>query len=156
MQTFIPEIVYADCAAVLDRQRLGKQRVECLQIMNILCGVQPAHRKGWRNHPAVVMWQGWEYALLHYTEAICDEWTDRGYIDNCMERVRSAFYHKHCREPFVIAGYPGWWDDMEIHVSHQSNLMRKNPDHYSPFYGHVPDDLPYVWGYPRKLQGQGV
>ena len=33
MQTFVPCETYLECARVLDRQRLGKQRVESLQIL---------------------------------------------------------------------------------------------------------------------------
>lgn len=142
MQTFIPETTYVDCAAVLDRQRLGKQRVECLQIVNILCDVQPSHRKGWRTHPAVLMWRGYEYALTQYAKAVCDEWTSRGYIDTCLDKINAAFYAKYSG---ASCEYPEWWGNTDIHRSHQSNLLRKDYDHYSMFYANVPDDLPYVW-----------
>lgn len=36
MQTFLPYKDFAECARVLDDKRLGKQRVECLQILNAL------------------------------------------------------------------------------------------------------------------------
>ncbi len=42
MQTFIPEPDLYQSVRVLDRQRLGKQRVETLQIMNACVGL--AHR----------------------------------------------------------------------------------------------------------------
>ena len=38
MQTFLPYASFEESAKVLDRQRLGKQRVECLQIFNALAG----------------------------------------------------------------------------------------------------------------------
>jgi Pyrimidine dimer DNA glycosylase len=143
MQTFIPETLYADCAEVLDRQRLGKQRVECLQIMNVLCGV--ATKSGWSNHPAVTMWRGWEYGLMMYGQAICDEWTGRGYMDTCSKKIRESFYYKHGSIPFEMTMYPDWWYDLSVHRSHQSNLLRKDYNHYSVFYSDVPDDLEYVW-----------
>ncbi len=37
MQTFLPYDSYADSAAVLDRARLGKQRVEAKQILLFAC-----------------------------------------------------------------------------------------------------------------------
>jgi hypothetical protein len=49
MQTFLPYESYARSAAVLDRQRLGKQRVEAMQILRVLAG----ETAGWGNHPAV-------------------------------------------------------------------------------------------------------
>lgn len=48
MQTFLPYSDFALCAKVLDNKRLGKQIVECRQIMQCLLGL----REGWRNHPA--------------------------------------------------------------------------------------------------------
>lgn len=36
MQTFLPYPDFAESASVLDRQRLGKQRVETLQVMKAL------------------------------------------------------------------------------------------------------------------------
>lgn len=141
MQTFIPETDYAECAAVLDRQRLGKQRVECLQIMNVL--TNSTATKGWRNHPAVIMWRGHEYSLMQYSIAVCNEWTKRGYIDNCAVKIRDAFFNKYSLAPFTM-DVPDWWGREDIHLSHKSNLLRKNYDHYSAFWD-VPNDLPYVW-----------
>lgn len=53
MQTFLPYTDPEKCARVLDNKRLGKQRVEAIQILNVLLGV--TQTKGWRNHPAVKM-----------------------------------------------------------------------------------------------------
>ena len=38
MQTFLPYADFPGSAKVLDRKRLGKQRVECCQILNTLLG----------------------------------------------------------------------------------------------------------------------
>lgn len=50
MQTFLPYPSFAESARVLDRQRLGKQRVEVLQLLRALTG----QTKGWANHPAAL------------------------------------------------------------------------------------------------------
>ncbi|MCM3554595.1 hypothetical protein M3697_05675 [Janibacter melonis] len=55
MQTFLPYADLAATAEVLDRERLGKQRVECIQVVRAL--VVPGD--GWRHHPAATMWRGW-------------------------------------------------------------------------------------------------
>ena len=60
MQTFVP---YPDCkltAECLDYRRLGKQRVEAMQIINCLEGTGSTH---WTRHPAVRMWVGHTTAL---------------------------------------------------------------------------------------------
>ena len=49
MQTFLPYPDFVASARCLDRRRLGKQRVEVLQLLRAL--LVPG--SGWANHPAV-------------------------------------------------------------------------------------------------------
>lgn len=145
MQTFLPYASFDASAAVLDRQRLGKQRVEALQIMRALT----KGSKGWSHHPAVLMWRGYELALAEYTSVICDEWTSRGYVDTCKEKT----LHLIGLTPLDLEGCafwdhvedPEWLGDPALHASHRSNLLRKMPSHYGQFGWTEPDDLPYVW-----------
>ena len=58
MQTFLPYTDFIKSAKCLDYKRLGKQRVEAKQILNILLG--ETTKAGWTNHPAVLMWSGYE------------------------------------------------------------------------------------------------
>lgn len=132
VNTFLPYADFIQSAKALDYRRLGKQRVEAWQILNALLG----NSKGWTNHPATNMWRGHEKALCEYGIAICDEWINRGYKDTMRER----FISLHSQLPDT--GLPEFIGNLEFHVSHQSNLKRKDADHY-PF--EVPDDLPYVW-----------
>ncbi len=53
MQTFLPYVNFHSTARTLDYRRLGKQRVEALQIHNIVSGKRTTG--GWINHPAGVM-----------------------------------------------------------------------------------------------------
>jgi hypothetical protein len=134
MQTFLPDHSYFVSARILDRQRLGKQRVEAYQILRALRG----ESKGWVNHPATRMWRGYERSLIIYTELICQEWIDRGYKDSIKPKVSA-----------MLADYPDYvsppWLTYELIRTHQSNLVRKNPHYYRPFFPEVPDDLPYLW-----------
>lgn len=70
MQTFLPYADFAKSAQVLDYRRLGKQRVECLQILNALTGKST----GWVNHPVVRAWKGHELSLCCYGLRVCTEW----------------------------------------------------------------------------------
>ena len=83
MQTFLPFPDFQQSAAVLDRVRLGKQRVEALQILRAL--VIPEY--GWQSHPAVRMWMGYVPALTMYGLAMVDEWTARGGEDTTREKI---------------------------------------------------------------------
>jgi hypothetical protein len=138
MQTFIPYgRAFSANARVLDRQRLGKQRVEGLQILRTLEGLN----HGWANHPAVKMWEGYSEALAKYTSDICDEWTSRGYLDSCKDKVLNLV---PLRLGQKIA-LPDWIDDIEIALSHKSNLVRKLPGYYGAVWPNVPDNMPYKW-----------
>lgn len=134
MQTFVPFSNISDCAAVLDRQRLGKQRVETFQLLRTNCGIV----SGWRNHPAAKMWLGHESGLIAYGVAICDEWILRGYKDTCREKIL-AF-----GEP-DITDMPAWWGDERIHSSHRSALLRKSPEWYEQFGWTDDPAVAYVW-----------
>ena len=72
MQTFLPHKSFNESFKVLDYRRLGKQRVEAKQILNVL--LDRTTTKGWRNHPIVRMWAGYENALKQYFNECVDEW----------------------------------------------------------------------------------
>ena len=141
MQTFVPETSFTDSVRVLDRQRLGKQRVETLQIMNALVG----ESKGWTNHPATRMWRGYEDALLVYQMHTVREWKARGYKDTCWEKT-CAVYAKHFGEidPFDVS-IPHWWGDDRVHDSHKSALVFKDPVWYNQVYPDVVGEYNYYW-----------
>lgn len=134
MQTFVPEDTFGACAAALDSKRLGKQRVEVLQILKALTGGS----WGWRNHPATKMWEGHEAGLCAYGLAVCGEWVARGYKDTCADKMRAII----SPDPTDL---PWWWGNVEMMESHRSNLVRKAPDFYRPRYPSVSDALPYLW-----------
>jgi hypothetical protein len=140
MQTFLPYPSYEQTAKCLDMRRLGKQRVEGLQILNVLLGIG---KGGWKNHPAVKMWRGHEYQLVRYIHDICWEWSERGYRDTVGEKV-ADLYLQH--KIYDMSGEePPWLYDEKFHASHRSNLLRKDPIHYGKFGWTEPPDLPYIW-----------
>ena len=136
MQTFLPVPDFAESARVLDDARLGKQRVEAYQIIRTLDGVT----RGWRNHPAVRMWRGFEPALIVYTLAVCDEWDRRGHADSVREKLAV-----HFREDGGQVLLPDWLGHDALHASHRSNLLRKDPEFYGRYGWTDPSDLPYFW-----------
>lgn len=140
MQTFVPYGPMFDAnAKALDMRRLGKQRVETYQIIRALTGEQ----KGWRHHPAVKMWGGYEAALTLYGMTMCTEWVRQGYKDTLM--VKFAKYLADFTKDADSVEYPAWLWDSDVMVSHRSNLIRKMPDFYGPKWPTTPNDLPYVW-----------
>jgi hypothetical protein len=133
VQTFLPYADFVAAAEVLDWQRLGKQRSECLQILRaIWC---PAY--GWQHHPAVNMWRRHPRALATYGLAICAEWARRGYRDNGTAAELAAFA--------TTPQPPPPWITPALCASHRSNLLRKDRVYYSKFGWTEPDNLPYIW-----------
>ena len=161
MQTFLPYKSFKESAKVLDWRRLGKQRVECKQLLQaLLCGpyqvkvgdvwlpikdpssTTAATRKTpWFNHPAAKMWMCYEDTLVVYAIEICKEWINRGYNDSLL-----PFFLDYNNVDGLYAQEPPWLGEEEFHASHRSNLLRKDYAHYSQFGWDESPDLPYVWG----------
>jgi len=132
MQTFLPYPDFEKSFEVLDSRRLGKQRVEAFQILNIL--LNRTTSRGWRNHPAVLMWRGHANALKLYFNLCVLHWVSRGYKNNMsFEKIGGK----------VV--FPSWFGDAKFHASHRSNLLRKDEHHYGKFGWKESDDLAYVW-----------
>ncbi len=136
MQTFLPEMTFTASAQALDNKRLGKQRVEVLQLLRALSG----ESKGWVNHPACRMWRGYEKGLAVYGLAVCFEWLERGFKDTCEEKI-IAIGQKYTHQSQL---YPPWLNEDFI-TAHRSNLIRKNPEYYAHKWPDTPKDLPYIW-----------
>ena len=130
MQTFLPYPDFVDSAKSLDNKRLGKQRVEALQILK---GIYiPDY--GWRHHPCVKMWKDYPHALQIYMNACIDEWVDRGF-KNTMQKARVDSFTE----------LPSWFGNKLFHDTHKSNLLRKDINFYVQYNWAVPMDLPYYW-----------
>jgi len=171
MQTFLPYPNFHLTAQVLDQRRLGCQRKEAYQILKTLkqgewtcpncpgpvthfnpyktgyrcynCEA-PLKRTGWYHHPAVQQWKGYEAGLMLYLREMCMEWTRLGFEDTCLEKAQAFGFPS---SPILL---PDWLGNERFHLSHQSNLLRKDHEHYGQFFMGVPDDLPYVWPVQKK------
>ncbi len=147
MQTFTPYSDFSASLAVLDQKRLGKQRVEVIQIIRAL--TVPGY--AWSSHPAVLMWKGFEEALGRYGLTACEVWLERGFGDSCAATITAdllAYGISPIRSYTQLAAadaLPSWLFDEEVQRSHRSALVRKDPEQYRPAFGDVPDDVPYVW-----------
>jgi hypothetical protein len=147
VQTFVPYADFARTARVLDTKRLGKQRVEVIQIVRAL--TVPGY--AWASHPAVLMWKGHEEALGSYGLAMCDEWLGRGFGDTCAATIRADLATagvtrlRDFESLQADGALPPWLADEDVQVSHRSALVRKDPGHYAAVFPDVPADLPYVW-----------
>ena len=162
MQTFVPLADFEMSARTLDRQRLGCQRKEAFQILQILltgprikkclecmkshavhanCStpgckmtVRLESNTPWYNHPAVRMWKGYEACLSLYGMNICSEWSRRGYNDNLYGKFEAEFQKQLLDvSDFSTNCYPPWFGDDRVHSSHRAALLFKNFSHYYQF-----------------------
>jgi Pyrimidine dimer DNA glycosylase len=154
MQTFVPVADFEESARLLDSPRLGKQRVETLQILRAL--ELPDY--GWANHPAVLMWRGRTPALVAYGLAMVRIWRERGFADTTHAQIAEFAPSVAGSSQAELAAdglLPSWVGDEALHRSHRSNLLAKDPDFYRPrfaeLFGPEPDDLPYVWPAPDDV-----
>ena len=144
MQTFLPYPSFAESSAVLDSPRLGKQRVETLQVLRAI--LLPSY--GWQSHPVSRMWRGHLPALTAYGLANVAAWVERGHADSTHDLIAEFAPGMDGLDVEQLAErglLPPWVGDEEIHRSHRSNLIRKDPGIYGPLFPGTPPDIDYVW-----------
>lgn len=129
MQTFLPYPDFLESAKCLDYRRLGKQRVECLQLL----------RGQFPNHPAAKMWRKHEYQLGCYGLIVCQIWKNFGYQDSCYGKILAE------RNKFTDTGMPKWFGREDFHRAHRSNLLSKDFGFYHNKFPHDKPGLPYIW-----------
>ena len=148
MQTFLPYPDFAASVAVLDPRRLGKQRVEALQVLRAL--TRPTY--GWKRHPAVRMWVGYAEGVGAYGLATCAEWVARGGADTVADTIGVDLaavglpsVPRPQQELARAGALPEWIDDERVHRSHRAALVRKDPAYYGPLFPDADPELPYFW-----------
>jgi hypothetical protein len=128
------------CARNLDYRRLGKQRVEAYQIINIISGNTGGKTQKFGNHPAVMMWTDYVEALKLYCNCMIIEWIHRGYQNNMIlydvdpQKVEIPWFVNY--QPFIL--------------SHIASLLRKDETFYSRVFVLRDDekiflDHGYIW-----------
>jgi len=143
MNTFLPYPDIIKSVQCLDNKRLGKQRVEAYQILRVLAGLT----KGWRNHPAVKIWRGYEDALALYGLSCCAEWIKRGHRDTCEIKIMNMLPLHPCGFGVVplSAKMPAWFGEPKFHASHRAALLAKDYEWYSQFGWTEKPKIEYYW-----------
>lgn len=140
MMTFLVVADFILNAELLDPSRLGKQRVEASQIINI---IENGGSKGWVNHPIVKAWRPYLNALKYYANCIIREFVKRGY-QNSMPLYSI---------PKIIIR-PWWvnWD--RLHQSHRAMLLRKDPFYYADMFEVEEEYKSYGYIWPHEISYQ--
>lgn len=135
VNTFVLTNCPKETMKLLDTKRLGKQRVEAKQIINVIENKDGS--VGWKNHPIVKMWENHVDGLKYYFNCAVDEWILRGY-KNTMEKYEI----KEVDDPL-----PWWFFNKQVQMSHKMSLLRKDPGYYSKYFNEDPEyyNFGYVW-----------
>jgi len=140
MQTFLPYPSKRESLDALDNKRLNKQILECYQILNILTGNSKSN--AWRNHPAVLMWEGAEAELYRYamTAVVLAD----------MRGIKTDKNKENLEKLSRSRASLSWGDDTplwainpttikRVNATHKANLYRKDPIFYAEFAPSVTD-----------------
>lgn len=161
VNVFVPVADVEQSCRILDEPRLGKQRSEIKIILAALTGVRfkqaqgefalaLPEKRGYRNHSATRMWQGHELALARFGETNCLVWAERrghdpetGTGHETLNDMRGwvAWLVQHGADPTM----PPWWGRADVHASHRSVLLFKDPDYYARFGWDDEPAYEYVW-----------
>ncbi len=124
MQTFLPYPSFDDSVTVLDSSRQNKQILECRQIVNVLYKKHTGQTvKGWANHPAVTMWEGYEQSLYRYSLAANLAYKNR------TKKEHQAFLNMETEHGDWLLERPDedpdWLGADPLHSSHRQRLLHK-------------------------------
>jgi hypothetical protein len=148
VNTFVTASTPEECASNLDNKRLGKQRVEAKQIIDILESSHLNESKGYSNHPIVAQWRGFTQALKVYYNAIFDEWEARGYKNDKLKRYEivqdPALSHLVTKPNEVVVMFPKWFFNPIIHLTYKCDLYRKKPEYYGKIFNFTSDEKEYL------------
>lgn len=126
-------------AQLLDMSRIGKQRIEGRQILNIILGL--SRSQSWSRHPIVQAWRPYPTALKYYINCIIEEFIRRGGRNNL-----PLF-----ELPALIL--MPWWTQWErVHQSHRAMLMRKAPHYYGDKFSVDPEYMAHGYIWPGSIQ----
>lgn len=162
VNTFITSSYLPNTFKDLDYRRLGKQRVEAKQIIDILEKIdagEDVSSIGFASHTATKMWIGYTNALKAYYNLCLDEWINRGYknkmvkydIDETRFTNRESVFDG-VKTTFLTEdteySFPPFTSFRPFILFHRSALYKKDPKYYVKFLNEELEpyvDLGYLW-----------
>ena len=138
VNVFITSTNLEECARNLDYRRLGKQRLECIEIIE---------GDSWKNHPCYLMWKNNKEALKIYFNHILREWISRGFQNSLafysIDESKAQFYDITYDENTYLTTisnpkinensilFPKWFCWKPLILSQRASLLRKDEVYYS-------------------------
>lgn len=118
----------------------------------------PREPRGWRNHPAVLMWSEHERALAGYALAMCARWQELGYKTTLPQKIENTLCAAIGLGRTIGTTLPGWMlDDSfeKLASTHRRALLVKDFGWYQQFdwvegKNGCPNGYEYFW--PRTKE----
>lgn len=166
MQTFLPYDDVVKTMKCLDYQRLGKQRVEAMQIMKALkqgpkvirC-YDPKQLPAGRKY--IHIYNYFPDKLSKYEKYVKTPWFNHPATKMWRDNLDAlAYYHNACIDEWIARGYnnnmlhikhkkkfkmPSWFGNKVFHAKHRGTLLSKNKKWYSQFKWKEKAVYDYYW-----------
>lgn len=123
MQTFLPFPDFLDSANALDKKRCWKQVIETKQIIDCLEG----KTAGWKNHPAVKMWEGHIPLLKYYFNTFL-------LVAKNNHKINTKYKYNDCLGIQNQYLYPWWLGKKKFHRAMRARLIEKDRAFYLPLF----------------------
>ena len=141
IQTWLPLPSYKDSIECLSREHLILQRLNILEIMeefhaipeedSALPGDYDSHDLD--GHPVLDMWKGHEVQLVELGLQTCEHYVKlTGKEDPLYQRL--ANHQEWATSEDADFSKPRWLGDVDFHLSHQSELLRRDREHYVAYF----------------------
>ena len=138
MILWLPYESFGRSASVMDSRTLSIQRYDAWRLLHLLTKGIP---EGMKVTPTILMWKNYPSWVACYGMATSLEWEARS---NKKSEITEMFRH-HLDVADVTDPYPPWLGDSVLHLSHRSNMIRLDPDHYMTLWPDLPEGLPLVF-----------
>lgn len=144
MMTWMTRTSYGRTAEDLDNVQLNRCMTDTVVIFDVLTGAARGPRV---RHPAMRMWNGYEFALGVYAMMLCLEWSgQRGFTGHqSFWYLSRAINQMKGDDPDFVYEAPPWREDKDVLASHRSNLLRRYPQTYDGKWEVCPENWPYIW-----------
>lgn len=138
MILYLPYEDFHLSAKAMDFRTLTLQRFEAWRLLHMLKTRVPY---GMEKHPTLLMWEDYPSWLAAYGMAICSEWSSQA----DRETELTELFRTHIEVTDLTDTYPLWLGDSLLHLSHRSNMIKLNPEHYLKLWPGIVEGLPLAW-----------
>ena len=141
---YLPVQSYPRVCALLDDRLLWEQHGVIRSIIEELChsGIRRVGLSA-----IAAPWAGCAGSLLVFLLASCGERRQRGAKNAVLDYEQSWEWVVQAQQLDArkVQRQPNWMAIQALQASHQSVLIRRDPEHYARWFPNAPLNMPYLW-----------